>query len=73
MTPKTFGVTHTTGYVEGEVQHYAMTDEGFITLPTELDMTAWDALSEDERAAICADMRTGGFGGWQKYVRKEGE
>jgi hypothetical protein len=72
---KTFGLTTTTGNVEGEVRRFGMTETGtFTALPNHLDMTAWDAMSDDEKAAICADVRTGGFGGWQKYAPKqEGE
>ena len=73
MTPRTFGLTMTTGNVEGEVKRFAMTDTGtFASLPTDLDMTAWDQETDEEKAAIYADVRTGGFAGWTQYAPKQG-
>ena len=67
-----FGLTISTDYVTGEARHFAMTDTGtFAALsPDAIDMSAWDALSDDERAALCSDVRNGGFTG---FHRKGGE
>jgi len=71
MTPRTFGLT--TGNVEGEVKHYAMTDTGtFASLPTEIDMTAWDEMTDEEKAAICAETRSTSFTVWTQYAPKQG-
>lgn len=70
MASRTFGLTKTTGPVEGEVQHYAMTDTGtFHALPTELDYSAWDNMPDDEKAALIAEIRSTSFEG---FYRQDG-
>jgi hypothetical protein len=71
QTRQVFGLTTTVGYVDGQAIHFAMTDTGtFAALSNDaIDMSAWDALNDDERAALCDDVRNGGFKG---FCRKEG-
>lgn len=70
MTAKVFGLTKTTGNVEGEAIRYEMTETGtFKAVSTDLDYSAWEALTDDERTALCSDVRSGGFAG---FFRKEG-
>jgi hypothetical protein len=66
-----FGLTKTTGDVQGEAIRYSMTDTGtFAALsPDMLDFSAWDALSDDQQQALRDDVRSGGFKG---FCRKEG-
>jgi hypothetical protein len=71
QSAQVFGLTKSTGNVEGEAIRYAMTDTGtFAALsPDALEYSAWEELSDDEKQAVCADVRTGGFVG---FFRKDG-
>lgn len=72
-TKQIFGLTIDTSTpegVDGKAIRYAMTDTGtFAALsPDTLDFSAWEELSDDEKQAVCADVRNGGFAG---FFRKD--
>lgn len=57
-TSRQFGLTQTTGAVQGEVRRYEMDAYGkFSSLPTELDSSAIDNLTPDEVQALEDDLR----------------
>ena len=58
-TSRQFGLTQTTGNVQGEVRRYEMDAYGkFSSLPTELDSSAIDNLTPDELQALEDDLRS---------------
>lgn len=66
-TSRQFGLTQTTGNVEGEVRRYEMNEYGkFSSLPTELDSSAIDNLTDDELQALTDDLRSAPFSGFYR-------
>lgn len=74
MSKQTFGLTITEGPVQGKAIHYAITETGtFEALSTDLDYSAWEALTEEDIAVITAETRATSFKGWDKWMPKEGK
>lgn len=62
-----FGLTISTGNVEGEVIRYSMDANGvFSSLPTDLDGSAIDALTPDELEALKQELRAASFTGFYR-------
>ena len=67
---QSFGLTQTTGAVEGEVRRYEMDAYGkFSSLPTDLDSSAIDKLTPDELQALADDLRSVPLLGFYRKVQ----